>query len=137
MNEPMVKVGQRIRVDEPRPVAEGIVRWIEDDAVCVTNTDGDTDDQEVLFARGDMPGLDEYIVTILAEPEPPPEEPPVGTHWLGSDGCVYTHYHGSWNNAPWCGPFGWDMTWAEVWYRANPLIPLVPAALLDSSSLGG
>lgn len=115
--------GMQIRVQEARPVAEGIITWIEGDAVAVVDSDG----VEILFARGDMPPVDEYLVQVLEPPGEVPAEPGLGTHWLGSDNVVYTHYHSSWNHRPWVGNGHWDQTWAEVYWRARPLTQvLVP-----------
>jgi hypothetical protein len=112
-----LRPGMTIRVQEARPVAEGIVTWIDDSAVAVVATDG----TEVLFDRGDMPPIDDYLVQVLGEPGPVPEEPPLGTHWLGSDNLVYTHFHSSWNHKPWVGNGMWDLTWSDVYWRARPL----------------
>lgn len=116
-----LKPGMLIRVQEPRPVAEGIVTWIEGDVVNVAGSDG----ASTLFARGDMASVDEYLVEILEQPGPVPLEPLLGTHWLGSDNVVYTHYHSGWNEKPWVGNGQWDLSWEEVYWRARPLLQMV------------
>jgi hypothetical protein len=119
-----LRPGMTVRVQETRPVAEGIIRYIEDDdVVAVASADG----IEVLFNQGDMPPIGHYLVQVLAQPGPVPEEPPLNTHWLGSDNVVYTHYHGDWNARPWMGNSMWNLTWSDVYWRARPLVQVVVA----------
>lgn len=116
-----LRPGMVIRVQEPRPVAEGTVTWIEDDAVNVAGPDG----VSTLFARGDMAPIEDYLVEVLEQPGAVPAEPPLGTHWLGSDNVVYTRYHSSWTDRPWVGNGQWNLSWDEVYWRARPLLQMV------------
>lgn len=120
--------GQKIRVTRREPVTEGIIRCIESDGSVIVHDPVHAEregDGDIFFGRGDMLPIDQFHVEVLAPPGPVPPPPAEGTHWLGSDGVVYTHLHG-WSSIGWCSPHSWDMTWAEVWWRANPLVQLTP-----------
>ena len=117
-----LKPGATIRILEARPVAEGIVTWVKDGNVAVTGADGN----EVVFGpEGDNEGVEHYLVTVVAPPGPVPPQPALGTHWLGSDGLVYTHFRSGARYKPWVGNGMWDLSWEEVYWRARPLVQIV------------
>jgi hypothetical protein len=121
-NPEELQPGMTVRVLEARPVAEGIVTWINGEDVAVQGANG----QEIVFGpEGDNDSISEYLVTVVAPPGPVPPEPPLGTHWLGDDGLVYTHFHSSYRTKPWVGNGMWDLTWPEVYWRARPLAQIV------------